>query len=79
MKPTEFVKFIKEQIGISLELCPDFPGTNYFWNGHYFSIVFADRLSESSEYDKVLSYSKKTGDFSIEPNGVRRAAIIFKS
>jgi hypothetical protein len=69
------LKLIKEQTGLSLELCPDFTGIKQDKGKKYFNVVLKERTSQSKEFDKLEKFAKKHKLIDIEPNGLRRVAI----
>lgn len=72
----ETLLLIKEQTGLNLTLCDYFTGLKEYRGHKYFNVVLKERLSESKEYLILERFSKNFGLISIEPNGVRRVAII---
>lgn len=80
MKTTSAVlEEINERTGLFLELCDSFPGFRQLGNEIYFNVLLPCKISESKEYEILVGYSKKYKSFRVEPNGVKRASLIFKS
>lgn len=70
------LKLIKDQTGITLELCDDFPGIYTHKKKKYFNVILNDaRIYTSPTWRKLKEFSIKTKLISIEPNGVERVAI----
>lgn len=72
-------EYLKEMVGIDIELCDHFTGIRKNNNSNYINIIFKDILPESKDYDLLENYLKTyRKDFNhIEPNGVRRASLFF--
>lgn len=67
---------IKQQIGVTLELCDCFTGVKTRNKKRYFNAILKDRVAESKDFDALKRIENKIG-LQIEPNGVRRIAIYF--
>lgn len=75
----ETLKMIKEQIGVELTPCDYFTGIHKSKSGKYFNALFPERLSESKEYDKLLTFANKYKLIRVESNGLKRVAIFFNN
>ena len=75
IKIKEVLRMIEEQTGVCLDLCNDFPGVHFFKGRPYFNVMIQDRLSESTEYKKMQSFTLMHPGLKIEPNGLKRIAI----
>lgn len=68
---------IKEQIGISFELCDYFTGVKQFNGRPYFNIILNERVSESQQMVHLERLTKVSSLIhEIQPNGIERVAIV---
>ncbi|MBQ0138464.1 MAG: hypothetical protein KBT36_04135, partial [Kurthia sp.] len=70
---TKTLTEIKNQIGLDLKPCDHFTGVREFNGKKYFNIMLETRVSESLQYQKLLSFGK----YKLEPNGFERVSIFF--
>lgn len=73
----EILRLIKEQTGLTLDLCNHFTGIKKCKSDKYFNVLLKDRVSESQEYIKLEKFADKYKLIRIEPNGLKRIAIYF--
>ena len=74
---SEVLAYIKDQIGISLELCDYFTEIKDFNGKPYFNVILNDRVSESRQFAKLERLAIQSNVISeIQPNGVCRVAIV---
>ena len=72
----ETLEMIKEQTGLELKLCDYFTGIKEYNGRKYFNVILSQRTSESKEYDILKRFADKYKLVLIEPNGLKRVAII---
>ena len=71
----EVLNLIKEQTGLSLDLCDYFTGIYEIKGRKYFNIVLNEKIGESKDFDILQRFADKYNKIQIQPNGVRRVAI----
>lgn len=72
------LELIKKQTGLSLNLCDYYTGIKSYAGKKHFNVVLSQRTSESIEYDILQKFANKYKLISVEPNGLKRVAIIIK-
>lgn len=78
-KIIDILELIKKQTGLELKLCDYFTGMHTYKGNNYFNIITKKRISESSEYILLERFANKFNKITIEPNGLKRIAIIIRS
>lgn len=73
---SDILDLIKEQTGLELELCDYFTGIKEHNGRKYFNVILSQRTSESKEYDKLKRFADKYKLILVEPNGLKRAAVL---
>lgn len=73
------LELIKKQTGLELDLCDYFKGIKEHNGRKYFNVVLAQRTSESKDYDILKRFADKYKIISVEPNGLKRVAILQNS
>ena len=72
---SDTLDLIKDQTGLDLELCDYFTGIKEHNFRKYFNVILSQRTSESREYYTLKRFADKYKVISVEPNGLKRAAI----
>lgn len=76
----KILNYIKDQIGIDLQLCDYFTEIKDFNGKPYFNVILSDRVSDSQQMVKLERLAAKSSVISeIQPNGVCRVAIVFNA
>jgi len=71
------LSYIKDQIGLDLELCDKFTEIKTFNGKPYFNVLLNDRVFESNQMTALERLASKSNVISeIQPNGVNRVAIV---
>lgn len=71
------LQHIKEQTGISFDLCQDFPDVNLFNGRPYFNILLKNAVYEGRDYlalERLVNTSSII--YEIQPNGLDRVAVV---
>lgn len=78
-KQTEknILDFIKEQIGLELNLCDYFMGIKEHNGQKYFNVILSQRTSESQDFYKLKRFAEQYKLIKVEPNGLNRVAVFF--
>lgn len=72
------LEFIKDQIGLELELCDYFTEVQDGNGNPGFNVTLKDRLWGSQEYNKLIRLQQNSAVLAeIQPNGVRRLFLTF--
>jgi hypothetical protein len=71
----ETLELIKEQTGLTLNLCDYFTGLKTHKGKKYFTITLSQSVSESTEFPILQRFANKYKIISVEPNGLNRVAI----
>lgn len=74
----ETLKMLKEQTGLELQLCPDFPGLKKKFGKKGFNVLLKKPIFDSDEYELLLRFANKYKTIELSPNGSNRVLIIVK-
>lgn len=77
MNVIKLVDTIHKLTGVVVSECDHFAGIKEFGGKKGFNVLFNDRLSESKDYNLVLSMCEKSNLFKIHQNGLKRCLITF--